>query len=105
MSGIENVAFSKTFVCFIENRKNPELEYCSEETKNNMFYKLFFRDAGETFEHYFRNNILYSLIQNMKNVYNDEIERNFQRAKFELQIIYYKYPKHQNWLFEYHNSR
>ena len=96
-----NKVFARAFVNFIDNCKEPLLINASKNEINKLFYKLFFRD-NETFEEYFKNKILYFLLQKYKSDLknNAEVEDNYQKSKFELEIIYFKFPKGESKLFD-----
>ena len=96
-----NKVFARAFVNFIDNCKEPLLINASKNEINKLFYKLFFRD-NETFEEYFKNKILYFLLQKYKSDLknNAEVENNYQKSKFELEIIYFKFPKGESKLFD-----
>ena len=57
---------------------------------------------GETFEDYFKNKILYFILQKYKadSKNNIEVENNYRKSKFELEIIYFKFPKGESKLFD-----
>ena len=102
LKGTDNKVLSKAYVTFIENCKEPKLINASKNKINELFYEVFFRDNGETFEEHFKNKILYFLLQkyrtDTKN--NMEIERNYQMSKYELEVIYFKFPKGESKLFD-----
>ena len=101
LEGTDNKVFARAFVSFIENCKEPLLINASKNEINTYFYKLFFRD-NETFEEYFKNKILFFLAQkyrpDTKN--NVEIDNNYKKSKFELEVIYFKFPKGESKLFD-----
>ena len=102
LKGIENKVLSRAYVNFIENCKEPKLINSNKNKINELFYKLFFRDDGETFEEHFKNKILYFLLQKYKtdNKNNIEVEKHYNTSKFELEIIYFKFPKGESKLFD-----
>ena len=102
LKGVDNKVFARAYVSFLDNCKEPELLNCSKHKINQLFYPLFFRDNGETFEQHFKNKILYFLLQKYKaDIKNNiEIEKNFKNSKFELEIIYFKFPKGESKLFD-----
>ena len=102
LKGIENKVLSRAYVNFIENCKDPKLINSNKNKINELFYKLFFRDDGETFEEHFKNKILYFLLQKYKtdNKNNIEVEKHYNTSKFELEIIYFKFPKGESKLFD-----
>jgi len=102
LKGIENKVLARAYVNFIENCQESELINASKNKINDLFYKVFFRDNGETFEDYFKNKILYFILQKYKadSKYNIEVENNYKKSKFELEIIYFKFPKGESKLFD-----
>ena len=102
LKGIENKVLARAYIGFIENCKEPSLINASKNQIDEMFYKLFFRDNGETFEDYFKNKILYFLLKKYKvgSVNSVEIQKNYMRSKYELEIIYFKFPKGESKLFD-----
>ena len=102
LKGIENKVLSRAYVNFIENCKEPKLVNSNKNKINELFYKLFFRDDGETFEEHFKNKILYFLLQKYKtdNKNNLEVEKHYNTSRFELEIIYFKFPKGESKLFD-----
>lgn len=102
LKGIENKILARAYVSFIDNCKDPRLINASKSTINKLFYKVFFRDNGETFEEHFKNKILYFLLQKYKTntKHDEEVEQNYQESKFELEILYFKFPKGESKLFD-----
>ena len=102
LKGTENKVLARAYVNFIDNCKEPELINASKNKINDLFYKVFFRDNGETFEDYFKNKILYFLLQKYKpdTKNNSEVEKNYRNSKFELEVIYFKFPKGESKLFD-----
>lgn len=102
LQGIENKVLARAYVNFIENCKEPELINASKNKINDLFYKVFFRDNGETFEDYFKNKILYFILQKYKAdaKNNIEVENNYKKSKFELEILFFKFPKGESKLFD-----
>jgi hypothetical protein len=102
LKGTDNKVLAKAYVTFIENCKEPKLINAGKNKINELFYEVFFRDNGETFEEHFKNKILYFLLQkyraDTKN--NMEIEKNYQMSKYELEVIYFKFPKGESKLFD-----
>ena len=100
LKGIDNKVLARAYIGFIENCKEPSLLKASKNQIDEMFYKLFFRDNGETFEDHFKNKILYFLLKKYEgNINSIEIQKNYDISKFELEIIYFKFPKGQSKLF------
>ena len=102
LKGTENKVLTRAYVNFIDNCKEPRLMNLSEREINNLFHKVFFRDNGETFEEHFKNKILFFLLQKYRSdtKNNVEVEKNYQIAKFELEILYFKFPKGKSELFD-----
>lgn len=102
LKGTDNKVLARAYVNFIENCKDPELINSSKNKINELFYKVFFRDNGETFEDYFKNKILYFILQKYKadSKNNIEVENNYRKSKFELEILYFKFPKGESKLFD-----
>ena len=102
LKGIENKVLARAYIGFIENCKEPSLLNASKNQIDELFYKLFFRDNGETFEEHFKNKILYFLLQKYKsgNINSVEIQKNYMISKNELEIIYFKFPKGESKLFD-----
>ena len=101
LKGIDNKVLARAYIGFIENCKEPSLVNATKNQIDEMFYKLFFRDNGETFEDHFKNKILYFLLKKYKegNVNSVEIQKNYMISKYELEIIYFKFPKGESKLF------
>ena len=101
LKGVDNKVLARSYISFIENCKEPSLVNASKNQINDMFYKLFFRDNGETFEDHFKNKILYFLFKKYKvgSVNSVEIQKNYLISKYELEIIYFKFPKEECHLF------
>ena len=102
LKGIDNKVLARAYIGFIENCKEPSLLNSSKNQIDEMFYKLFFRDNGETFEDHFKNKILYFLLKKYKegNINSIEIQKNYNISKYELEIIYFKFPKGESKLFD-----
>ena len=102
LKGTNNKVLSRAYVNFIDHCKEPQLINCSKNRINELFYQLFFRDNGETFEEHFKNKILYFLFQKYKAdaKNNFEVEKNYNISKLELEIIYFKFPKGESKLFD-----
>jgi hypothetical protein len=102
LKGIDNKVLARAYIGFIENCKEPSLLNATKNQIDEMFYKLFFRDNGETFEDHFKNKILYFLLKKYKegNVNSVEIQKNYMISKYELEIIYFKFPKGESKLFD-----
>ena len=102
LKGIENKVLARAYVSFIENCNEPSLDNASKNQIDEMFYKLFFRDNGETFEEHFKNKILYFLLKKYKveNMTSVEIQKSYLTSKKELEIMYYKFPKEECTLFD-----
>ena len=101
LKGIQHKTYTRAFVSFLDHCSNPELDKKNYEEINQMFYSLIFRKSNETFDQYFKNKLLYYLLQKYKseNFNKEEVEECYQKAKKELQIIYYKFPKKDSKLF------
>ena len=101
LKGIENKVMARAYIGFIENCKEPSLINASKEEIDEKFYKLFFRDNDETFEEHFKNKILYFLLKKYKvgSVNSVEIQKNYNMSKYDLEIIYFKFPKDESKLF------
>ena len=101
LKGIENKVLARAYISFIENCKEPSLVNASKNQIDELFYKLFFRDNGETFEDHFKNKILYFLLKKYKvgSVNSVEIQKNYMISKYEMEIIYFKFPKGESKLF------
>ena len=93
LQGIDNKVLARAYIGFIENCNEPSLVNASKKEIDNEFYKIFFRDSGETFEEHFRNKILYFLRQKYKagGVNSEEIQDNYNISKKEMQVIYFKF--------------
>ena len=102
LKGIENKVLARAYIGFIENCKEPSLVNASKEEIDEKFYKLFFRDNGETFEEHFKNKILYFLLKKYKvgSINSVEIQKNYNMSKYDLEIIYFKFPKGESKLFD-----
>ena len=102
LKGTNNKVLSRAYVNFIENCKDPQLINCPKSRINELFYELFFRDNGETFEEHFKNKILYFLFQKYKadTKNNLEVEKHYNISKLELEILYFKFPKGESKLFD-----
>ena len=102
LKGVENKVLARAYVNFIDNCKEPKLINAPKSLINDLFYNLFFRHNGETFEEHFKNKILYFLLQKYKTdtKNNAEVERNYETSKFELEILYFKFPKGESKLFD-----
>ena len=94
LQGIDNKVLARAYIGFIENCNEPSLVNASEGEIESEFYKIFFRDNGETFEEHFKNKILYFLRQKYKagGVNSEEIQDNYNISKKEMQVIYFKFP-------------
>ena len=90
---------------FLGNCYNHELSQLNTDQIDDLFYPLFFRNTNETFDEYFKNKILYFLLQKYKkeNLNKEEIEKSYRIARRELEIIYYKFKKKPHKLFLSHN--
>ena len=101
LKGIQNRTYSRAYVAFLENCFNNELSQCNNEQIDEMFYALFFRNTNETFDQYFKNKILYFLLQKYKkeNLNKQEIEQSYRSARRDLELIYYKFKKKPHKLF------
>ena len=93
LHGIDNKVLARAYIGFIENCNEPSLVNASRDEIDKKFYKIFFRDNGETFEEHFRNKILYFLYQKYKagGVNSIEIQDNYNISKKEMQVIYFKF--------------
>ena len=102
LNNVQNKVLARAYVNFIVNCQEKELINASKDRINDLFYHLFFRDNGETFEGHFKNKILYFLLQKYKvdTKNNAEVENNYQISKFELEILYFKFPKGKSKLFD-----
>ena len=94
LQGVDNKVMARAYIGFIENCNEPSLVNATKEEIDNMFYKIFFRDNGETFEEHFKNKILYFLYNKYKagGINSVEIRDNYNISKKEMQIIYFKFP-------------
>ena len=101
LQGIQNRTFARAYVAFLENCYNNELSHLNNEQIDEIFYSLFFRNSNETFDQYFKNKILYFLLQKYKkeNLNKEEIEKSYRAARRDLEIIYYKFKKNPRKLF------
>lgn len=101
LKGIHNKTFARAYVAFLENCYNAELNQLNNEQIDEMFYALFFRNSNETFDQYFKNKILYFLLQKYKreNLNKEEIEKSYRSARRDLELIYYKFKKKPHKLF------
>ena len=101
LKGIHNKTYARAYVAFLENCYNPELNQLDANQINEMFYPLFFRNTNETFDEYFKNKILYFLLQKYKreNLNKEEIEKSYRSARRDLELIYYKFKKNPHKLF------
>ena len=95
LKGIQNKTYSRAYVGFLENCYNSELSQLNNEQIDELFYPLFFRNSNETFDQYFKNKILYFLLQKYKreNLNKEEIEQSYKTARRDMEIIYYKSKK------------
>ena len=77
LKGIQNKTYARAYVVFLENCNNNELNKLSSAEIDEKFYALFFRNTNETFDQYFKNKILYFLLQKYKreNLNKEEIEQ------------------------------
>ena len=105
LKGIQNKTFARAYVAFLENCYNSELSQCNNEQIDEMFYALFFRNINETFDQYFKNKILYFLLQKYKkeNLNKQEIEQSYKIARRDMELIYYKFKKKPHKLFSVYN--
>ena len=105
LKGIQNRTYARAYVAFLENCYNHELSQLNSDQIDDLFYPLFFRNTNETFDEYFKNKILYFLLQKYKkeNLNKEEIEKSYRIARRELEIIYYKFKKKPHKLFLSHN--
>ena len=84
------ITYSKIYVHMIDNCK-PKLNTINMNVVNEDFMKLFFR-KDETFEDYFKTQILYYLRQKFEiKKYGDEMQESINTAVKEMEIIYYKF--------------
>ena len=91
LNGIEHKTFANAYIYLTDNYKNG-INKNNVSKVNEEFYKLFFRKTGETFEEYFKTNILYYLTQKFEmKKYGDEMNESIRKAVHELKIIYYKF--------------
>ena len=105
LKGIQNKTYSRAYVGFLENCYNNELSQLNNEQIDELFYPLFFRNSNETFDQYFKNKILYFLLQKYKkeNLNKEEIEQSYKTARRDMEIIYYKFKKKPHKLFLLYN--
>ena len=101
LKGIQNKTYARAYVVFLENCNNNELNKLSSAEIDEKFYALFFRNTNETFDQYFKNKILYFLLQKYKreNLNKEEIEQSYRSARRDLELIYYKFKKKPHKLF------
>ena len=101
LKGMHNKTYARAYVAFLENCYNAELSQLNTEQIDEMFYALFFRNTNETFDQYFKNKILYFLLQKYKreNLNKEEIEKSYRSARRDLELIYYKFKKNPHKLF------
>ena len=104
LKGIQNKTYARAYVAFLENCYNKELSQMKSEQIDDLFYSLFFRKTNETFDEYFKNKILYFLLQKYKkeNLNKEEIEQSYRAARRDLEIIYYKFRKKPQKIFFHH---
>ena len=107
LKGIHNKTYSRAYVAFIENCYNNELNQLNMDQIDDLFYTLFFKNTNETFDQYFKNKILYFLLQKYKkeNLNKEEIEQSYRSARRDLEIIYYKFKKKPHKLFLIFNQK
>jgi hypothetical protein len=107
LKGIQNKTFARACVAFIEKCNNAELSHLNNEQIRALFYNLFFRNTNETFDQYFKNKILYFLLQKYKkeNLNKEEIEQRYLSARRDLEIIYYKFKENAAELFMSYNIK
>jgi len=105
LKGIQNKTYARAYVAFLENCYNNELSQLNNEQIDELFYALFFRNTNETFDQYFKNKILYFLLQKYKkeNLNKEEIEQSYRSARRDLELIYYKFKKKPHKLFLLYN--
>ena len=101
LKGIQHKTYTRAFVSFLDHCYCEELEKKNNEEINQLFYSLIFRKSNETFDQYFKNKLLYYILQKYKseNFAKEEVEESYKKAKRELLIMYYKFPKKDSKLF------
>ena len=95
LTGINNKILARAYVSFVENNAKSPFDLKDREKYNPEFYNLFFGNMNETFDQYFKNKVLYSLLQKYKreNLNREEVDKTYQNARRDLQLIHWKFMK------------
>ena len=103
LKGIQNKTFARAYLSILENCNNEEYNKMSQEKIDELFYDMLFRPGEETFDQYFKNKILFNLLQKYtrSNLNKDDVETSYNNARKDLELIYYKYRKKAKKLFHF----